>query len=148
MKSATIISATIASATMTSATMTGARLTQCHMLQGCAPRTWIWGLWRVVSPFIQPATKDKIKFLSGQNRESTLHHYIPQHVSDHCRICLYNSATLILLPANAAGSRRKSSVSHAAQELRHYAAAAFASIQHSHVKVPSLPSHCIATTWK
>lgn len=40
-----------------------------------------WGLWRVVSPFIQQATKDKIKFLSGRDRERMLQQYIPQDVS-------------------------------------------------------------------
>ena len=40
-----------------------------------------WGLWRVVSPFIQQATKDKIKFLSGRERERMLQQYISQDVS-------------------------------------------------------------------
>lgn len=40
-----------------------------------------WGLWRVVSPFIQQATKEKIKFLSGRDRERMLQQYIPQDVS-------------------------------------------------------------------
>lgn len=40
-----------------------------------------WGLWRVVSPFIQQATKEKIKFLSGREREQMLQQYIPQDVS-------------------------------------------------------------------
>ena len=39
-----------------------------------------WGLWRVVSPFIQQATKEKIKFLSGRERARMLQ-YIPQDVS-------------------------------------------------------------------
>lgn len=40
-----------------------------------------WGLWRVVSPFIQQATKEKIKFLSGRDRERMLQQNIPQDVS-------------------------------------------------------------------
>lgn len=40
-----------------------------------------WGLWRVVSPFIQQATKEKIKFLSGRDWEQLLQQYIPQNVS-------------------------------------------------------------------
>lgn len=39
-----------------------------------------WGLWRVVSPFIQPSTKDKIKFLSGKDGERMLRQHIPQDV--------------------------------------------------------------------
>ena len=42
-----------------------------------------WGLWRVVSPFIQPSTKDKIKFLSGKDGERMLRQHIPQDVSLH-----------------------------------------------------------------
>ncbi|KAL3144014.1 hypothetical protein ABBQ32_003820 [Trebouxia sp. C0010 RCD-2024] len=38
-----------------------------------------WGLWRVVSPFIQQATKEKIKFLSGKERDR-MRQYIPQDV--------------------------------------------------------------------
>ena len=45
-----------------------------------------WGLWRVVSPFIQQGTKDKIKFLSGKDRERMLQQHIPKDVSvrAHC----------------------------------------------------------------
>ena len=40
-----------------------------------------WGLWRVVSPFIQQNTKDKIKFLSSKDRQGMLQRYIPPDVS-------------------------------------------------------------------
>lgn len=43
-----------------------------------------WGLWRVVSPFIQQATKEKIKFLSNKERDR-MRQYIPQDVS-----CLFS----------------------------------------------------------
>lgn len=36
-----------------------------------------WGLWKVVSPFIQPKTKEKIKFLSGRRREQMLEENLP-----------------------------------------------------------------------
>lgn len=48
-----------------------------------------WGLWRVVSPFIHQATKEKIKFLSGKERERMLQ-YIPQDVS--FVVCLMHEA--------------------------------------------------------
>ena len=42
---------------------------------------WLFsGLWRVVSPFIQPATKDKITFLKGQKRAEVLAESIPSQV--------------------------------------------------------------------
>lgn len=47
-----------------------------------------WGLWRVVSPFIQQNTKDKIKFLSSKDRERLLQRYIPPDVSS----ALYSTA--------------------------------------------------------
>ena len=42
-----------------------------------------WGLWRVVSPFIQPATKDKIKFVTNKEKVQLLR----QHIPDQVRLC-------------------------------------------------------------
>ncbi len=39
------------------------------------------GLWRMVSPFISPATRSKITFLSGGQRQKMLESYIPMEVS-------------------------------------------------------------------
>ena len=45
-----------------------------------------WGLWRVVSPFIQPATKDKIKFVSNKEKVQLLRQHIPDQVRHDCRV--------------------------------------------------------------
>lgn len=39
-----------------------------------------WGLWRVVSPFIQQATKDKIKFVTNKEKVELLRQHIPDQV--------------------------------------------------------------------
>lgn len=39
-----------------------------------------WGLWRVVSPFIQQATKDKIKFVTNKEKVQLLRQHIPDEV--------------------------------------------------------------------
>lgn len=39
-----------------------------------------WGLWRCMSPFIEPATRDKIVFLSGAERAARLNEVIPYQV--------------------------------------------------------------------
>ena len=42
---------------------------------------WIfWGLWKVVKPFIHEATRQKIVFLSGPEKQRMLDEHIPAHV--------------------------------------------------------------------
>lgn len=43
-----------------------------------------WGLWRCMSPFIEPATRDKIVFLSGSERAARLQEVIPSEVRFCC----------------------------------------------------------------
>jgi CRAL/TRIO domain len=69
------------------------RLHQCLLLlQGQFPerlsQLWFlnapfifWGLWRIVSPFIEVATREKIVFLSGAERAARLQEAIPPEVS-------------------------------------------------------------------
>jgi CRAL/TRIO domain len=40
-----------------------------------------WGLWRIVSPFIEVATREKIVFLTGAERAACLQEAIPPEVS-------------------------------------------------------------------
>jgi CRAL/TRIO domain len=39
-----------------------------------------WGLWRIVSPFIEVATREKIVFLTGAERTARLQEAIPPEV--------------------------------------------------------------------
>ena len=59
-----------------------------------------WSLWRIVSPFIQQATKDKIKFLSGKDRERMLQEHIPPHVSLLCAHALTTGTAVRSLHAD------------------------------------------------
>lgn len=49
---------------------------------------WIfWGLWKVVKPFIHEATRQKIVFLSGPEKQRMLDEHIPAHVRAAATIC-------------------------------------------------------------
>lgn len=64
-----------------------------------------YGLWKVVSPFIQPATKDKITFLSGRTRGAVLAENVSPQVLP---ACYGGEADLVRIEDAALLARQKS----------------------------------------
>lgn len=67
-----------------------------------------WGLWRVVKPFIQPGTRDKIRFLSGSERAALLSHNLSKQArfSHHFLGFAAESESLATDSTNSAGAAK------------------------------------------